>query len=162
MVSILKTDKIQASHGTNIEIPSGHVLQAPGHVIQVLSAGMNTSKSTTSTSFVTTTHSVTITPKHINSKIFLNVSGGAWYINGNSTWCTIYRDSTNLGDSTYGLTQNSQVGYIPHSFSFVDSPATTSSTTYEVYFRVSNSANTTYYAYPDYGTVTLTVMEIAQ
>jgi hypothetical protein len=36
MVSILKTDKIQASHGSTIEIPSGHVLQAPGHTLQTL------------------------------------------------------------------------------------------------------------------------------
>ena len=48
MVSILKTDKIQASHGSTIEIPSGHVLQAPGHVLQTLTAAKTDVFSTTS------------------------------------------------------------------------------------------------------------------
>tara|TARA_B100000683_G_C12384428_1_gene512746 strand:+ start:476 stop:985 length:510 start_codon:yes stop_codon:yes gene_type:complete len=169
MVATIKVGKIAAAAGTTVNVESGHLITgaagsivAPGHVIQVLSAGMNTSKSTTSTSFVATTHSVTITPKFNDSKVFLNVSGGSWYVNAGETWCTFYRDSTNLGHSTYGLTESSQTGYNPHSFSFVDSPTTTSAITYEVYFRVSNSSNTSYYSYPNYGTVYLTAMEIAQ
>ena len=46
MVSILKTDKIQASHGSTIEIPSGQVLNAPGHVIQVVQTYDNTNEAT--------------------------------------------------------------------------------------------------------------------
>ena len=122
---------------------------------------MNTSKSTQSTSFVATTHAVTITPKYNNSKIYINLSGGSWHISAGESWATFYRGSTNLGHSTYGLTQNTQ-SYSPHSFSFLDSPTTTSATTYEVYWRVSNASNTSYYSYPNYGTICLTVMEIAQ
>ena len=51
MVSILKTDKIQASHGSTIEIPSGHVLHAPGHTLQTLYLAMTTVTTTTSTSY---------------------------------------------------------------------------------------------------------------
>jgi glutamine cyclotransferase len=154
MASTLTVDNIVgATSSDNIHIP--------GHVVQVVNSSMNTSKSTQSTSFVATTHSVTITPKYNNSKIFLNLSGGAWHISAAQSYATFYRGSTNLGDATYGLTQNEQ-SYSPHSFSFVDTPATTSATTYEVYWRVSNAANISYYSYPNYGTVVLTVMEIAQ
>ena len=74
MVSILKTDKIQASHGTNIEIPSGHVLQAPGHILQVKQTVLPHAStfSSTTTSMVTTGHEVSITPSSTSNKILLN------------------------------------------------------------------------------------------
>ena len=78
MVSILKTDKIQASHGTNIEIPSGHVLQAPGHVVQAVQlhtpgnvgTSSSTTVATTSTSYVDFIQKA-ITTKLANSLIFV-------------------------------------------------------------------------------------------
>ena len=154
-MSTLSVDTIQGqTTAANVKMPAGHV-------IQTLSANMNTSKATQSTSFVATTHAVTITPKYNNSKIYLNLSGGSWHISAAQSHATFYRGSTNLGSATVGLTLNEQA-YSPHSFSFLDSPATTNATTYEVYWKVSNSANTSYYSYPSYGTVCLTVMEIAQ
>ncbi len=44
---------------------------------------------------------------------------------------------------------------------WLDSPATTSSTTYTVYFRNSDTANSVQFSEGDRGVVTLTLMEIA-
>lgn len=79
MVSILKTDKIQASHGTNIEMTSGHTIQPnfhsstsfpTGHVIQTV---VNTSTALVSTTSGSAQDLITasITPKFTNSVIHI-------------------------------------------------------------------------------------------
>ena len=151
-------------NANKIIVPSGQTLTAPGHVIQVQNAGWNTSFNTTSTSFVTTGHSVTITPKFASSKIFLNLAGGSWYIEAGTAMVTIYRNSTNIGEATGGLAYkqgNQNARYHPHSASAYDSPNTTNAITYTVYIK-SENGTTTYYSYPQYGIMSLTAMEIAQ
>ena len=51
MVSILKTDKIQASHGSTIEIPTGHTLHHPGSVIQFQHVNFTNNVSVSSSTF---------------------------------------------------------------------------------------------------------------
>ena len=158
-------------NANKIIVPSGQTLDASGglttpagHVIQVQNAGWNTTMLTTTTSFVTTGHSVTITPKFASSKIFLNLAGGSWYIEAGTANTTIYRNSTHLGHSTGGLAYkqgNATARYHPHSMSAYDSPNTTSAVTYTVYIK-SENGTTTYYSYPSYGIMSLTAMEIAQ
>ena len=76
MVSILKTDKIQASHGSTIEVSSGHVLQAPGHVLQVKAVNHKGQISTTSTSHTAITDlAVTITPSSTSSIMLITFDG---------------------------------------------------------------------------------------
>ena len=121
-----------------------------GKVLQVVSATDSTSRSTTSTSFVTASNtlSVNITPSSTSNKILVlaqsntNSSSGAGY-----QYITLFRDSTNLGDSINGMNVASnvtgvQTSYTPVSLKFLDSPNTTSAITYQVYFR-SNSASYT-------------------
>ena len=76
---------------------------ATGKVLQVVTASDSTTRSTTSTSFVTAsnTMSVDITPSATSSKIYLNVTGNA-YVTTNSAYFvgTIFRDSTDLGASS--------------------------------------------------------------
>ena len=139
-----------------------------GQVIQVLSAYDSTGRTTTSTSFVTgsNTLSVTITPSSASNKILIFVYTG-FCRNDSGTGCyqTIYRNgSTNLGDSTYGFQAISSNGF-PCSYSYLDSPATTSSTTYQVYFR--GTANTARFNQQDndggggpYYKASITCMEI--
>lgn len=75
MVSILKTDKIQASHGSTIEIPSGHVLSQSGAVIQFVSHRWNDLTDTTSASYVDLTgSSFNFTPKLATSKLYIQAS----------------------------------------------------------------------------------------
>jgi hypothetical protein len=139
-----------------------------GSVLQVVNASTMANIQTSSTSFVTTGFSATITPKFSTSKILAMVSGGGAYASANSgatLYATIYRNSTNLGDSTYGLcrfTNNAGGAYVaPNSMSVLDSPATTSSTTYTCYFKNAGAAGTVDFSYSDRGNVSLTLMEIA-
>jgi len=113
-----------------------------GQIIQVVSATDSTSRSTNSTSFVTgsNTLSVSITPSSSSNKILILV--GSAGNGGDAGYYTIYRGATNLGSST-GMSVNGNVaggttgGVGMH---YLDSPATTSSTTYQVYIRSNTSS----------------------
>ena len=150
MVSILKTDKIQASHGTNIEIPSGHVLQAPGHVLQTLVATKTDTMGNTSTSFTDIPNmTITVTPSSTSNKILFtwNVTLG---INGDIAhgYINIVRDSTNLlvadaADQRVVATNVMNPGgaagaMFVSSGVFLDSPNTTSATVYKIQIKSSN------------------------
>ena len=139
-----------------------------GSIIQVKSAFLDgTAVNTTSTSFTASGLSVSITPSSTSNKIFLTLQGGAAY---NSTTAsvtqkvTIYRDSTNIGHSTHGLSRFSTPGgtwsIAPHSCSVLDSPSSTSSITYEVYFRREDTSAQVQFSSGDRGRATLTAYEI--
>ena len=136
-----------------------------GAVLQVVSATQNAITVTTSTSFVTSGLSVSITPSSSTSKIMLFLTGGGFYNGGvsNSAYTTLYRGATNLGDATYGMERvyaGSTAFLCAHSISYLDSPSTTSATTYTAYFR-SSSATSVNFTYNDSGVVVLTAMEIS-
>ena len=122
---------------------------AAGKLLQVVSATDSTARTTTSTSFVTASNtlSVTLTPASTSSKVFV-IATGAIYIAGGSTYtkATIYRDATNLGSAdgmsnTYDGSNDNSSGM---SLSILDSPNTTSATTYQVYILTNNASNTAY------------------
>ena len=172
MVSILKTDKIQASHGSTIEIPSGHVLNAPGHVLQVVSTTKTDTFSSSSTSFTDITGlSVAITPSSSSSKILVSVHFTAASTGANSPRFNLVRGSTNIAQpsgstpsSLHLNTGGSSLGRMG-SIVFLDSPSTTSATTYKLQGRTDGNnfvinrrgddANKTSIS-------SITVMEIAQ
>ncbi len=131
-----------------------------GSVIQTVQATYGSQVSTTSTTFTSTPLNVSITPKFATSKILIIYSGSI-YINssGNTAFQTIYRNSTNLGGTNGFCEINVGGTWIPTNATYLDSPATTSSTTYTIYFRTTNSGNTTYFG-GDSITNTITLMEI--
>jgi hypothetical protein len=112
-----------------------------GKVLQVLTATDSTQRTTTSTSFVTASNtlSVDITPSAASSKVLIMIST----VIGNNTEeaqaiSTIYRDSTNLGDSTKGMLDTYHFGGTTRqsaSLIFLDSPSSTSQLTYQLYVR---------------------------
>ncbi len=131
--------------GKTVTLPSG----TGGKVLQVVSATDSTARTTTSTSFVTASNtlSVTLTPASTSSKVFV-IATGAIYIAGGSTYtkATIYRGATNLGSAdgmsnTYDGSNDNSSGM---SLSILDSPNTTSATTYQVYILTNNASNTAY------------------
>lgn len=134
---------------------------AAGQVIQVVTATDSTQRTTTGTSFVTgsNTLSVSITPSSASNKIFVIVSSA---ISGESGVaggkCTIFRGATNLGSATNGLASVSG-DPVPLAMSILDSPATTSATTYQVYFK-SNGASATAYLNADSVKGSITCFEI--
>jgi len=139
-----------------------------GVVLQVVNATTISGISTSSSSFVTTGFSVSITPKFATSKILVLLMGGT-ADNGSITpsvaiSTTIYRSSTNLGNATYGLVTSGGISgsrnNAPVACSVLDSPATTSSTTYTAYCASTNTAGTV--NFNTYGsTLTFIAMEIA-
>ena len=155
-----------ASNVTGI-LPSGNL--PTGSVIQVKSAFLDGSEATTSsTSFVATGLTVSITPSSTSSKIFASLQGGGFYQGGTASQVTmrttIYRDSTNLGHSDYGLNRHSGDGGTwnihPHSCSVLDSPSSTSSLSYQVYIRNADTSATVAFSSTDRGRPTLTLFEI--
>ena len=158
---------LDGSLGVTFPVTAGSasaVQASSGRVLQVVNATTIAAISTSSTSFVTTGFSLSITPSNSSNKVFVFVNGGGAYTvgNGRSLHATIYRGATNLGDATYGLERFFCSGEViaPHSMSVLDSPATTSSTTYTCYFR-SGSASEVQFSAADRATISFTAMEIA-
>jgi hypothetical protein len=83
-----------------------------------------------------------MTPTSSANKILLMLSTRC-QCNGNYQLLTIYRDSTNLVGGTNFLGSAYNIGgpTLHVSFGYLDSPSTTSSITYQVYFR-GNDGNT--------------------
>ena len=132
-----------------------------GKVLQVVTATNSTASDTTSTSFTSSGLEASITPSSTSNKILVITSNSveAAGTSGFSSYFSIYRDSTNLGDSSVGF------GVIYSGISIVnptilDSPSTTSSVTYKFMGRTQSASTTTYFQrYNALGTITL--LEIA-
>jgi hypothetical protein len=123
-----------------------------GRVAQAITSQYTTTVSTSSSSFVTTGHTATITPTSSTSKILVLQSGtmaqpDTGTASANSM-LTIYRNSTNLAGSN-GIMGNVNIGYTGSIYasiavSLLDAPATTSATTYTVYYKNTASGQTVY------------------
>ena len=190
MTSILKVDELQDSSGNliikevanaitigasgdTITVPSGATITNSGtatgfgKILQVVTATDNSLRSTTSTSYVTASNTLaaTITPSATSSKIFVTTqfTVGLAADDQVATY-TIYRDSTDLGDSGgEGMVRAAVFNagydaYFPAAMSILDSPSSTSALTYQVYLKTSKSTG-----YINYGAgkVSLTAYEIS-
>jgi hypothetical protein len=140
-----------------------------GKVLQVVSATYATNVSTTSTSFVTTGLTGTITPSSATSKIMVFINSPFRTVGsaGNVGYATVYRGTvagTNLGLADgFGSSGNVATGETkdhPFSISILDSPATTSATTYTFAMRSSN-ASFTVSTFMAAKRSTMTLMEIS-
>ena len=141
------------------------VSASAGQVIQVITATDSTERSTSSTSFVTASNtlSVTITPSSASNKILVIASFGSRASSGSNYALTLFRGATNLGSGTYGMARMTQVTatanvYTRPCLSILDSPSTTSATTYQVY--ISSESADVAYINPDATKGTITCMEI--
>ena len=133
-----------------------------GKVLQVITATDATTRSTTSSSFVTgsNTLSISITPSSISNKVFVVATFNlAMSSTAHTGGITIFRDSTDLGSGGGGMSyfKNIADDGIPTSLSVLDSPSTTSAITYQVYFK-NLSGGTTYIGQ---GKGSITAFEIA-
>ena len=146
---------------------SGQVVQAvpiPSGVVQVVSATSATVTTTTSTSYVTSGLSASITPSKASSKVMIFVSG-AFYNNAANAeiYATVFRGTvagTNLAtSSTHGFASVFPVTLQTPAFNFLDSPNTTSAQTYTVGIRSAGGSATAAWAYQG-GTTVITLMEV--
>ena len=177
MTGQINVNKIGARTGTNVEIESGHTLQAPGHVLQVVgnssssydggaSAGLARDDTVPQQSEVLMCVEATITPKFANSKLLIQASipGGHQY--NSYTACCLFKDSgaaiqvmpqyfsSNGDNATWNLTH------------FMDAGSTAAAT-----FKVGLGSNSGIVAqngdnssrkYGGASSSTLVIMEIAQ
>jgi hypothetical protein len=134
-----------------------------GTVLQVVSANYGTNTSTTSTTYVTTGLTASITPKFSTSKImvFCNLAVDMQSAPSQG-YFTIYRNTTSIltNDKGFEAYSPSQRTMTSGSLQYLDSPATTSSTSYSVYFRTT-SGSYTLAINPDSTNSVITLMEIA-
>ena len=146
MASKIKVDTLETANGSGTIALSNQLSgmtsasMPSGSVIQVVSATSVTGTATTSTTYVATGVTATITPSATTSKILILVNGSAYLQNNNFLVLTIKRGTTDLADGrTYGLASSRLRGGTDLGFqvgmSYVDSPATTSATVYEVFLR---------------------------
>jgi hypothetical protein len=134
-------------------------------VIQAVSVTSALNVSTSSTSYVTTGLSASITPQSTNSKILIMVSASIGQANyqSNANYYTVFRGTvsgTNLAVGTNAAMAQfyTDINYPANSnlgINYLDSPATTSSTTYTVGFLTTSGADTAYFGYNNSCTITL-------
>ena len=163
-MALIKLNDQSLTNVTSAGLPSGTVLQ----VVQDTEL---TGLTTTSTSFADNAGlSINITPSSTSSKILILVQFGIFTTNswsGGIAYYTLFRDSTNLGDSTNGAIAsytNVSGGHTNSGcINYLDSPATTSQVTYSMQMRTNNASYSigtgTYNA--GNGINSITAMEIA-
>ena len=154
-MSSLTVQNIQgsASSSNTINVASGHKITgaagsivAPGQVLQVVSSALTSTVTGTGTSIVDSGLTATITPSSTSSKIYVNgylsLASQAFFV-----YCWLVRGSTQIlkGDAagsrptitftnTYAGSDD-QYNMSPYPFQFLDSPSTTSATTYKIQLR---------------------------
>ena len=123
---------------------------ATSKIAQVVNFTTATAVSSTSTSFVTSGLTSSITPTLNTSKILVMLSTAVRNSNGSYiSQFTLFRGTvagTNLGEATSGFNTFGATGqlYANLAISYIDSPATTSATTYTLGMKVNNALNTVY------------------
>lgn len=129
-----------------------------GAVLQVVTSNQTLSFSTSSGSYTSTGLAASITPSSSTSKIFVIVACPFDTQTGNLTQvATVYRGGTALNVISAQYTGAGGWLTTTQSLTILDSPATTSSTTYTLYARIAAGAGTT--SSSSYANITL--MEIA-
>lgn len=164
MASILNVDTIN-------ENTTGNGVNIPGHVVQVVQGTLNQSQiSTTSSSDTASGVTASITPSSSSNKVLVIAYLGGPYHGSNleSGGFNIYRGGVSSGTkigstaSSYGMARVYDTA-ITNSITmqYLDSPATTSSVTYEVSLKTVTGTGATYISVtqePAY----IILMEIAQ
>ena len=135
--------------------------KTPGTVLQVVQGTFTGQQTTTSTSFTATNIATAITPTFSTSKIAVFIQTTVSNQTAtNEVYLSIYRGATNLTASGSGFAAGTAVAWMPATVIYLDSPATTSSTTYTLYFKTNNAAATAYANRGD-TQATMILMEIA-
>ena len=163
---ILDTATTTASDVT-VKVPAVNATlltnKTPGTVLQVVNATYSTETAITSTSYVATGLSATITPTFNTSKILVIVSNMMNCPVGNNSNFTVYRGTVSGGVNLTGAQ-----GFVAYydsgrwtgvTINYLDSPANTASVTYTCAYKVSGGSGGAVQV--GGGTATMTLMEIA-
>jgi len=148
-----------------VTFPSGSGTQAaPSKVLQVVQSTYSSQISTNSTSLVPTGWSASITPLFSTSKILVRFVSNATGSGGaQNDQFVLYRNGSTTGVSNgCVMTSGSGAVWVPMIIEYLDAPATTSSTTYSIYYGVTSGSGTILGNISAFGQATsITLMEIA-
>ena len=158
------TAKIADGAVTAAKLASG----TGGKVLQVVSATISTTASSTSASYADTGLTASITPSSTSNKILVLIqqNGVAKQSANTAVNIKILRDSTEIGGTdagkNIGYTSSTAHNFIGNGFScsVLDTPSSTSALTYKTQFLNTNGSGTVY-VQVDSGTSYITLMEIS-
>jgi hypothetical protein len=132
--------------GTNgITFNNSTVQASAGQVLQVVNATSTTNNSTTGQTYVAAGLTASITPKFSTSKILIVVNQNMYNSsNGTEAVLTVYKNGSDLtaGNGFADVYTGSSDLIAQAPMVYLDSPATTSATTYAVYMKVRNPSGT--------------------
>ena len=129
-------------------------------IVQIVQTASGTQASTTGTSYSATGFFASITPTTISSKILALLYAPLWQTNGygGNAALTLYRNGASIGFSDIVVfAAPGQNDYGSVSFNYLDSPASTSTMTYQPYIRADSGGNT---FFNGTGAAVLTLLEI--
>jgi hypothetical protein len=155
---------VDGSNG--LTFPNSTVQASAGQVLQVVQGATSTQITNSTTTYVDSGLSATITPKFSTSKILVIISQSTYKSPTNANNAVnikLFRNSTDLGRIIYvqGYSNTATELYSQASTQLLDGPATTSATTYKTQFANQiASANASVQA-DSLGLSTITLMEIA-
>lgn len=133
-----------------------------GKILQVVNATLAASQTISSSTFTATSLAASITPSSTSSKVLVFVNLTDCGKNNNSNLgVKLYRGGSSifeLGNNIGTTNDSSYIGIGSVSCSYLDSPATTSSTTYTIY--INSPYNTSYGFINNDGDSTITLMEV--
>ena len=147
-----------------ITFPNSTVQASAGSVLQVVNGVTATGASNSTNTYTDTNLTLAITPKFATSKILIiaNIAGAEKNTSNTYHQFRLVRNSTSIliCDQQLGYTASSAVNSTSFGVNYLDSPATTSATTYKVQFASgNNTAAVAVQASSSNSTITL--MEIA-
>jgi|6_EtaG_2_1085325.scaffolds.fasta_scaffold123280_2 hypothetical protein len=157
----LATDSVTAAKLKDDAIAVGDL--PAGSVLQVVEGTTGTDTLTTSTSYVTTSLSASITPISASNKILVMVNGHCYAPDGNQLAFDVY-EGTSITGKTDGFGRfwfDGARGRIPIHCCLLDSPSSTSSLTYTLYFKSIGGGEISFPNQPDDMKATITLMEVA-
>lgn len=133
-----------------------------GTILQVVTATTTTQTISNSTTFVAATNiTASITPTSASSRVAVFINTSILPTGGVASFCTIYRNGANIlstnGQQTFYTATGGAI-WFSVALSYVDSPATTSSTTYALFFKNGSASNA---SVCDTSTASITLLEIA-
>ena len=168
MVSYLKdTDSTEVYDGSAWAAVGGG-----GKILQIQTTTVTTGFTTTSTSFVDVTGvSVSITPTSASNNVLVMVQGFGGNSTANIIRLNLLRGATNIAQSTGSGVADQTLGYstttdrdtAPIGITYLDSPATTSATTYKIQIAVTAGTGSVGQRAVDsnwQGVTTITAMEV--
>jgi hypothetical protein len=143
--TVLTADSAEAD-GVKWAVPAG------GKVLQVVEGRTTTGASNSTQTYADTGITATITPSSTSSKILVLISVGGWFKDETSLTESIrfncMRDATQIQQSgTAGFLRSGSLLIATagsYAFSLLDTPATTSATTYKVQFKLGAGTGTVY------------------